>query len=431
MRPDKLRFDFTHGQRLSPAELQGVEDDVNTWILENHPVRAISTTLDEARALGAMALFGEKYGDVVRMVEVGDGSFSRELCGGTHVRSTAEIGVIKITSEGSSASNVRRVEAVTGPAAVTLLREHDGLLRAGADALRTTPDQVPDAIAGLQAKAKAAAKAQSSGAANGAPDPASIAAGARDVGGAMVLTATVDGVPGKALMDVADRVKGQVSGDAAIVLGSAVDGKVVPGRVRRPVARRARGQGRRGHQDRSRCHRRRRRRARHDGPGRRQGPGQARRGPRRGPCSDRVGAHLVIGGRVLALDYGSARCGCAVSDPTGTIVTPIDPVLRPGTRKGFNRVLGVVRERGVKRVVVGLPVTLRGTDSAQTTEVREFAAKLTDAVRVPVEMYDERFTTSIAAQRGGSSSEDSRAAAVLLEDWLTLNTARDHAEVTS
>jgi len=123
-------------------------------------------------------------------------------------------------------------------------------------------------------------------------------------------------------------------------------------------------------------------------------------------------------GRVLALDYGSARCGCAVTDPTGTIVTPIDPVLRPGTRKGFNRVLGVVRERGVKRVVVGLPVTLRGTDSAQTVEVREFAAKLTDAVRVPVELYDERFTTSIAAQRGGSGSEDSRAAAVMLEDWL-------------
>lgn len=124
-------------------------------------------------------------------------------------------------------------------------------------------------------------------------------------------------------------------------------------------------------------------------------------------------------GRVLALDYGSARCGCAISDPTGTIVTPIEPVLRPGTRKGFNRVLGVVRERGVKRVVVGLPVTLRGTDSAQTLEVREFAAKLDEAVRVPVELYDERFTTAIAAQRGGEGSEDSRAAAVMLEDWLT------------
>ncbi len=133
--------------------------------------------------------------------------------------------------------------------------------------------------------------------------------------------------------------------------------------------------------------------------------------------------------RVLALDYGSARCGCAVTDPTGTIVTPIDEVLRPGTRKGFNRVLGVVRERGIKRVVVGLPVTLRGTDSAQTVEVREFAAKLADAVRIPVELYDERFTTSIAAQRGGDTSEDSRAAAVLLEDWLTANASRTQETV--
>lgn len=226
VRPDKLRFDFTHGQRLSADELRAVEDDVNGWILENHPVRAIQTTLDEAKALGAMALFGEKYGDVVRMVEVGDGSFSRELCGGTHVRSTAEIGLFKITGEGSSASNVRRIEAVTGPEAVTLLRGHDALLRAGADALRTTPEGVPEAIGALQAKARSAAKAQAGGGANGAVDPAAIAAGAVEVDGAKVLVATVEGVPGKALMDVADRVKGQVGGDAAIVLGSAVDGKV-------------------------------------------------------------------------------------------------------------------------------------------------------------------------------------------------------------
>ena len=90
--PDKLRFDFTHTERLSEDERRAVEDDVNALILDNQPVRPITTTLDEARSLGAMALFGEKYGDVVRMVEIGDGACSRELCGGTHVRSTAEIG---------------------------------------------------------------------------------------------------------------------------------------------------------------------------------------------------------------------------------------------------------------------------------------------------------------------------------------------------
>ena len=94
--PDKLRFDFSHTSRLSPEERREVEDRVNAWVLRNDRVRPITTTLDEARALGAMALFGEKYGDVVRMVEIGDGSYSRELCGGTHVRSTAEIGVFKI-----------------------------------------------------------------------------------------------------------------------------------------------------------------------------------------------------------------------------------------------------------------------------------------------------------------------------------------------
>ena len=98
--------------------MRAVEDRVNEWVLANQPVRALTTTLDEARNLGAMALFGEKYGDVVRMVEVGDGQWSRELCGGTHVRATAEIGAFKITTETSSAANVRRIEAITGPVAI-------------------------------------------------------------------------------------------------------------------------------------------------------------------------------------------------------------------------------------------------------------------------------------------------------------------------
>jgi putative holliday junction resolvase len=123
--------------------------------------------------------------------------------------------------------------------------------------------------------------------------------------------------------------------------------------------------------------------------------------------------------RVLALDYGSARCGCAVSDPTGTLATPIEPVLRPATRRGFARLTEVVRDREVERVVVGLPLGLAGHDTDQTREARAFADRLAGAVRVPVELYDERFTTAIAARAGGErTSEDSRAAAVLLEDWL-------------
>ena len=221
--PDKLRFDFSHTQRLSEEERRDVEDQVNAWILRNDPVRPLTTTLDEAQRLGAMALFGEKYGDVVRMVEVGDGTYSRELCGGTHVRSTAEIGLFKITSEGSSASNVRRIEAVTGPVAVGLLRHHDDLLHQAADALRTQPERLPEAVAALRAEARAAAKA---GAAAEGPDAAELAARAAQVDGAVVLAEVVEAPDAKALMDIADRVKGKLGDSAAIVLGTAVDGRV-------------------------------------------------------------------------------------------------------------------------------------------------------------------------------------------------------------
>ncbi|MFZ1155877.1 MAG: Holliday junction resolvase RuvX [Solirubrobacteraceae bacterium] len=125
--------------------------------------------------------------------------------------------------------------------------------------------------------------------------------------------------------------------------------------------------------------------------------------------------------RVLALDYGSARCGCALSDPTGTIVTPIDPVAKPGSRRGLAAVAQIVAEREVERVVVGLPLSLRGEDTDQTRETREFAATLMRRLGelVPVELHDERFTTRIAGRmEHATTSEDSRAAAVLLEGWF-------------
>ena len=122
--------------------------------------------------------------------------------------------------------------------------------------------------------------------------------------------------------------------------------------------------------------------------------------------------------RVLALDHGSARCGVAVSDPTGTLATPLEPVLRPDSRKGLARIRALVEETGAERVIVGLPVSLSGGDSAQTRSARDFAERLGRALEVPVELYDERFTTSLAQQAGGSGSVDSRAAAVLLDEWL-------------
>lgn len=126
--------------------------------------------------------------------------------------------------------------------------------------------------------------------------------------------------------------------------------------------------------------------------------------------------------RVLALDYGSARCGCALSDPTGTIVTPIAVVERPATRRGLARIRQLVLEREVERVVVGLPLSLSGQDTDQTRETRSFAAELQARLgeTVSVEMHDERFTTRMAQRMPGTfaADEDSRAAAHLLESWL-------------
>ena len=131
--------------------------------------------------------------------------------------------------------------------------------------------------------------------------------------------------------------------------------------------------------------------------------------------------------RVLALDYGAARCGCALSDPTGTLATPIEPVLRPATRKGLARIADLVREREVGHVVVGLPLSLSGGDSAQTAETRAFAQRLAERLTIPVELYDERFTTLIASRDPGdpAASEDSRAAAHLLAGWLATRGTRE------
>ena len=123
-------------------------------------------------------------------------------------------------------------------------------------------------------------------------------------------------------------------------------------------------------------------------------------------------------GRVLALDYGAARCGVAVSDPTGTLATPLEPVLRPATRKGIRRVVVLAEELDAQRIRVGLPLSPSGGASAQTAETRGWAERLQGLVPVPVELFDERFTTKLAVRAGGSGSEDSRAAAVLLEDYL-------------
>ena len=218
--PDKLRFDFTHGERLTHDQIAAVEERVNVWISESHPVRAVQTTRDEAERLGAMALFGEKYGDVVRLVEIEE--VSRELCGGTHVSTTAEIGLFHVTHETSSASNVRRVEAVTGPGGVDLFRRRTRELAELAEMLKVQEHELVSAVEKLQQQVRDAQKRPRE------DDRAlaeSLVSGAGEVAGIRVVAEVVDAPDAKALLELSDRVK-QTLGDSAVVLGTAVDGRV-------------------------------------------------------------------------------------------------------------------------------------------------------------------------------------------------------------
>ena len=128
--------------------------------------------------------------------------------------------------------------------------------------------------------------------------------------------------------------------------------------------------------------------------------------------------------RIVALDHGSARCGCAVSDPSATLARPLRAVERPDTKKGLSAVARLVEEQEAERVIVGLPLTLAGEEGDQAAEARAFAERLERRLRVPVELHDERLTTRQAARAGGTGDEDSRAAAHLLESYLAGRSAR-------
>jgi len=217
--PDKLRFDFTHGERLSREELSDVERRVNGWIADNHPVRAIETSLSEARELGAMALFDEKYGEWVRMVEVD--AISRELCGGTHVTTTGEIGLFHVTTETSSASNVRRIEAVTGPVATRLFEQRTERLRELTSLLKAPEDGLLGAVHKLGQRARE--QKQSDG--GDAAEAERLVGAAMTIGPATLVVSRAQIGDAKALLALSDRVR-QTLGDAVVVLGAVVDGRV-------------------------------------------------------------------------------------------------------------------------------------------------------------------------------------------------------------
>jgi alanyl-tRNA synthetase len=222
VRPDKLRFDFTHGAPLTSEEMRDIGDRVNDWIKESHPVRALEMSRMEAERLGAMALFGEKYGDWVRVIEVE--GVSRELCGGTHVPNTSSIGILVIVHEGSSAANVRRIEALTGPAAIDWFRSRSLELSEVGRILGIEQDPASGARRAAERIAELEKRATQTGSEDLSKKAEEIAATGHKIGGITVFVGRGEDTDQRALLDLADRIKSR-AGEAAVVLGGAGDGK--------------------------------------------------------------------------------------------------------------------------------------------------------------------------------------------------------------
>ena len=222
----RLRFDFSHFEAIKPEQIKALEAQVNAEIRKNSAVETEVTDIDTAKAKGAMALFGEKYGDSVRVLTMG-GGYSVELCGGIHAQRTGDIGLIKIISEGGVAAGVRRIEAVTGEAALAYLNGAEDTLKEAAGLVKGSRDNLLDKLGALldrnrqlekeleQLKAKAASAAGDD-----------LAGQAKDINGVKVLAVQLDGLDGKALLALVDQLKNKL-GSAVILLGSVADDKVV------------------------------------------------------------------------------------------------------------------------------------------------------------------------------------------------------------
>ena len=216
--PDKLRFDFSHFEAFSPETLSAVEEEVNRAVFSPRPVTWESLPYEQAVAAGAMAFFGEKYADIVRMVTVPE--VSRELCGGTHVRNTAEIGLFHILSEGAVAAGVRRIEAVTGLPAWRCLREEAGTLHGVARELKVAAPEVPERVRKLSAQIKALEKALQEARRRSSRDlVGEILSGAKEAAGVRRVSAEVEAMDAAALRDLADAVKGKLS-SGILLLGA-------------------------------------------------------------------------------------------------------------------------------------------------------------------------------------------------------------------
>lgn len=222
---DRLRFDYNFNRSLTSDELQQVEDQINTWIAEAHDTQAAEMPIAEAKAKGATAMFGEKYGDVVRVIDVP--GVSMELCGGTHVRNTAEIGLFKIISESGVAAGIRRIEAVAGPAVLEYLKVRDVVVRDLSDRFKSKPEEIPERVTGLQNELKGAQKQLEALKSELAlVKSTQLLEQAESVGDFKILVAEMEGVDATSLQTAAERLLQKI-GEGAIVLGSSPEAQKV------------------------------------------------------------------------------------------------------------------------------------------------------------------------------------------------------------
>ena len=224
--PESLRFDFTHFEAMTSEQIRAVEELVNEQILAAKPVVTRVMGIEEAKASGAVALFGEKYGDVVRVVSVGeeDEPFSRELCGGTHAANTAELGLFKIVSESSTGSNVRRIEAVTSTGAIAYLEGRAALAESAAAGLKCRVEEVPARIAALQGELREVNQKLKKALTGGGSDAVAAAIeNAADMGAYKLVTAELSGLEAADLRNVWDTVRGKVAGPCACVLATVTE----------------------------------------------------------------------------------------------------------------------------------------------------------------------------------------------------------------
>ncbi|KZR86462.1 alanine--tRNA ligase [Synechococcus sp. MIT S9508] len=227
---DRLRFDFHCPRAVSPEELERIEGLINSWIADAHELQVQEMAIDKAKAAGAVAMFGEKYADVVRVVDVP--GVSMELCGGTHVANTAEIGMFKIVAESGVAAGIRRIEAVAGPAVLGYLNERDAVVKQLGDRFKAQPAEIVDRVVALQEELKATGKALAAAQAELAVAKAgALAAKAEAVGEFQLLVERLDGVDGAGLQGAAQSLADQLGDGAAVVIGGLPDpgdtGKVI------------------------------------------------------------------------------------------------------------------------------------------------------------------------------------------------------------